>query len=181
MNSNFGKSLEKDQLSVPKKKSLPKTNTELPMVIVADEAFPLKPYIMRPYPGKNLTNEKIIYNYRLSRARRVSENAFGILQQKFRVFTRRLQGKPENITNIILATCVLHNFIRKSEGNYVTEYAQNHNKSSENVDKLSKLHQLPRLRGRATDDAFAVREQFKCFLNSSEGSVDWQEQTAMAI
>lgn len=39
--------------------------------------------------------------------------------------------------------------------------------------KSSKLHQLLRLRGRATDDAFSVREQFKCFLNSPEGSIDW--------
>jgi hypothetical protein len=59
-----------------------------PHVIVGDEAFPLKTYLMRPYPGSKSkgNNEKSIFNYRLSIARRVVENAFGILSQKFPVF-----------------------------------------------------------------------------------------------
>lgn len=45
---------------------------------------------------------------------------------------------------------------------------------------LSNL-QLPHQRGRSADDAFAVREQFKHYFNSVEGSVDWQEQISLAI
>ena len=49
----------------------------LPFVLVGDEAFPLKEYLMKPYPGRDLNEERRVYNYSLSRARRVIENAFG--------------------------------------------------------------------------------------------------------
>jgi hypothetical protein len=50
------------------------------------EVFPLKTYLMRPYPRSQSKgdNEKSIFNYGLSRARRVEENAFGILSQKLK-------------------------------------------------------------------------------------------------
>lgn len=60
--------------------------------------------------------KKKLYNYRLCRARRVVENAFGILSQKFRIYNRRIIAKPENVDVIILTTCVLHNFIKKYDG-----------------------------------------------------------------
>ena len=68
-------------------------NTTLPHVIVGDEAFPLKRYLMRPFPRENLNFEKRIFNYRLSRCRRVAENAFGIYTAQWRVFQRPLQCK----------------------------------------------------------------------------------------
>ncbi|KAF6028318.1 hypothetical protein EB796_013369 [Bugula neritina] len=50
----------------------------LPYVFFGDEAVPLKPYMMRPFPARKLdNNHKQVFNYRLSRARRVVENAFG--------------------------------------------------------------------------------------------------------
>lgn len=50
--SNFGKALERDKLSVPRDAVLPGTQNLTPHVIVGDEAFPLKTYLMRPYPGQ---------------------------------------------------------------------------------------------------------------------------------
>lgn len=84
----YGKGLERGTLSVPPDSPLPGTDTPTHYVILADEAFPLKPYLMRPYPGRNLDVCKKIFNYRLSRGRRVVENAFGLLAQKFRIYFR---------------------------------------------------------------------------------------------
>ena len=74
--------------------NLPKPNTvegcsydPLPYCMVGDEIFPLKNWLMRPYPGRQLQEEDgTIYNYRHSRARRVIENAFGILVTRWRLF-----------------------------------------------------------------------------------------------
>ena len=58
-------------INVPADNPLPGTQTLLPYHLVADDAFPSKGYIMKPYSRKSLEDEKHIFNYRLSRARRI--------------------------------------------------------------------------------------------------------------
>ena len=78
--SNFGKAFDSGTLGIPKPRILPNTTENpLPYVFVGDEAFPLKTNMLRPYPGKNLDEKLAVFNYRLSRARRIIENSFGIL------------------------------------------------------------------------------------------------------
>ena len=55
---------------------------------------------------------KKVFNYRQSWARNVSENAFGILVRKFRVFEHRMSMSYEHVNAVILAACCLHNFLR---------------------------------------------------------------------
>jgi len=113
-NSKLGKALEKNKLNVPKDNALPNTQNVMLYVIVGDEAFPLKKYFLRPYPGSQIQEDrsKRIFNYCLSRARRVSENVFGILSQKFQIYNRRLKLNPENADKIIMTMCILHNYLR---------------------------------------------------------------------
>jgi hypothetical protein len=69
-----------------------KTNTlNLPTegVFVGDDTFPLRKNIMKPYSMKRpLTIKERIFNYRLPRAHRVSENAFGIMVSRFWVYEK---------------------------------------------------------------------------------------------
>lgn len=51
---------------------------ELPDFFVGGEAFPRQTCLLRSYPGQGLTEEQIIFNYRLSRAHRLTEKDFGI-------------------------------------------------------------------------------------------------------
>lgn len=88
-------------------------------VIVGDDAFPLKTFLLKPYSRRNLTREEKIFNYRLSRARRISENAFGILVSKFRIFEKPIPLKPEKVDKVVLACCALHNWLRKTGTAYV--------------------------------------------------------------
>jgi len=61
-----------------------------------------------------LTKEQAIFNYRLSWARRIVENVFGILNSRFGVFQRAIQVDPDKAKKIVLACCYLHNSLRKS-------------------------------------------------------------------
>ena len=56
---------------------------------------------------KNLSDSRI-FNYRLSRARRTSENAFGILSNRFRVLSSRIHLKPEIASQVVMTCCLLH-------------------------------------------------------------------------
>lgn len=52
-----------------------------------------------------------VYNYRLSRARRIIENVFGIMSARFRVFRKAISLDAEKTKKVTLACCVLHNYL----------------------------------------------------------------------
>lgn len=81
-------------------------------VFVGDDAFPLPHNILTPFSHRNLSVQERIFNYRLSRARRVSENAFGILTARFRVFTHPIAVSVDTTEKVIKAACALHNWLR---------------------------------------------------------------------
>ncbi|XP_018314018.1 uncharacterized protein, partial [Mycetomoellerius zeteki] len=87
----------------------------LPYCLVGDEAFPLKLYLLRPYPGRGLTPEKEVFNYRLSRVRRLIENTFGILVSQWRIYRKPIIANPETVVQIVKATVCLHNWLRKND------------------------------------------------------------------
>nr|CAI5845272.1 unnamed protein product [Callosobruchus analis] len=62
-----------------------------------------------------------VYLYRLSRARRIVESAFGILVTTFRVLLNAVDVAPKNVDRIILAACSLHNWLRKTSNMYITQ------------------------------------------------------------
>uniref|UniRef100_A0AAG5D173 DDE Tnp4 domain-containing protein n=1 Tax=Anopheles atroparvus TaxID=41427 RepID=A0AAG5D173_ANOAO len=89
---------------------------EVPYMLLGDKAFAFTPYCIRPFSGTHPTGSpQREFNYRHSRARRTVENAFGILNSVFRVFSRPIQQKPEVARKIVLATICLHNFLRKRQ------------------------------------------------------------------
>ena len=61
---------------------------------------------------RGLTHEQLIANYRISRARRVVENAFGILAQRWQLLLTTMMQQPD-IMRLIVGSCVcLHNIMR---------------------------------------------------------------------
>ncbi|XP_067000348.1 uncharacterized protein [Anabrus simplex] len=168
-NSIFGRKLQQNKLDFPPDKILPGTNELMPHVIVADEAFPLQRNLMRPYPGdeSKRNTEKRIYNYRHSRARNTCEDSFGILSKKFRIYQRKMQVSPEHMTKFVLATCVLHNFLREDHPNLLAELIE---------EATPALQDLRGTGGTYTGSALRIRDRFKDYFSSHAGSVEWQER-----
>ena len=119
-NTVFYHALEAKQLNIPEPKLLPvndaiveEWDTLVPHYFVGDDAFSLTENVMKPYAKRAISEEQRVLNYRLSRARRVSENAFGILSAKFRIFHSTLYVKPKNAISIVHSRLALHNFLIK--------------------------------------------------------------------
>lgn len=78
--------MNENTLNIPNDRPVSIAGDPLPFTFIGDEAFGLSTHMQRPYGGKNLSQKKKIFNYRLSRARRYIECAFGILTNKWRIF-----------------------------------------------------------------------------------------------
>lgn len=93
---------------------LPGSSRKLPYFFVGDDAFPMSQNLLKPYSQTGLTKEKRIYNYQISRARRMVECVFGILDTRFGGFQRAFPFNPTKVRNFFFACCYLQKFLRKS-------------------------------------------------------------------
>ena len=96
-NNGIGRKFEWGEINLPNPSILEGCSfNPLHYYMVGDEIFPLKTWLMRPYPGK-LTEEQKIFNYRLSWASLVIKNAFGILVTRWRIFLTPISASVENV------------------------------------------------------------------------------------
>jgi hypothetical protein len=166
----LNKALLDNTVHVPDACNLPGTDQVFPYVVVADDAFPLREGIMKPFPHRNLEGKQRIFNYRLSRARRCVENAFGIMASKFRVYLNHMCIAPDKVDKVVLATCVLHNMMRtispKKYGpqkDAMQAYEQNNIPGA-----------VARSRRSATFSGKYWRDVLCNYFNSPVGAVPWQ-------
>ncbi len=113
--TTFFQKLSKEKLNLPDDCPLIGRNTPMPFVFVADDAFPLARRIMKPFSGTySVGTKERTFNYRLSRARRIVENVFGISSAVFRLLRKPLLLEPEKATTIVVTIAYLHNFLRRN-------------------------------------------------------------------
>lgn len=148
--------------------------------MVADDAFALKPFAF-----KSQGVAERIFNYRLSRARQIIENAFGIISARFRVLRRSVELSEQKVTQIVCVVCVLHNFIM-SRTQSASVYAPSGTFDQEDMDGnitpgnwrnevYAPLQDLQRnnISRNASALAKKVREEFRDYF-CREGEVPWQ-------
>lgn len=161
--SCFGRALDNGLLMLPEDNVLPNRSAnspKMPYVFIGDEAFPLKRNLMRPFGGRQLTEEKRVFNFRLSSARRCVENAFGILAARWRLLRKPIECQPEAVEDYVKAMCVLHNYLGAS-----TQQSTSTNPST-----------LQSISNRVTNSSSAaqsIRDQLTQYF-LTDGEVTWQ-------
>lgn len=171
--------IESNVLSIPSSENIPLSDVICPFVFVGGDALPLSTYLMTAYSGRGESAEEATYNYRLNRARRPSENAFGILAARFQILRKPVNTSPENVKDVVLAAIALHNMLRQTSSDAYTppgcmdaedtergklqvemyQYVQGGMESLQGVDKDH------------TPEAENVRDKFKHYF-SNEGRVE---------
>ena len=182
-NGNIAHAINENLLNLPKPRLFfGNDRIEFPFVFVGDEAFPLKTNLIKPYPRNSLNNARRIFNYRLSRARRVIENTFGICASRFRILRRSIVAKVENVTRTTEAIVALHNFLMDDKKMYCPQGFADHIRDgclregswrTENIDCA--FRDIGRVgTNNFTNEAKEVRENFCEYFMSNFGSVPWQ-------
>jgi len=157
--SIMGQRFQNRTMNVPVGQPLPNQQEPTSYVLLGDEAFPLKPYLMRPFPYRQSRQEltKDMFNYRLCRARRVVENAFGILSKKFRIYSRPLEINVDTVNTVVLTTCILHNFLRVNTSGDTDYFEYIEQELQPDLNSLEILINDAR---RGSNEAFEVRNKF---------------------
>lgn len=179
--TTLGEKIIRDELVLPEDAVL--GSTKMPFCFVGDDAFPLCKRIMKPFtPTKNkpLSQQETIFNYRLSRARKCVESAFGKLVAKWQCLGRTMFCLPDRAQKIVSACCILHNLL--SEEPTISEHSQcdHYDENGQFIEgewrlvqSSSQAETLPRY----TKDPKTIRENFKQYVNSARGSLKWQKKS----
>jgi hypothetical protein len=184
--SDMGKAFLAKQMNIPSPTEV--NNHYLPYVIVSDKIFGLQRWLMKPYPGKGLDEQQAVFNYRLSRCRRTIENCFGILSARWHIFRWPIRAAPETVDGIVKACLCLHNYLRLTENaQYIPTGFVDSEDSSGNINPGDWRNMVQDEEGAfkcthtgptfntSSNKAKDIRDNFKNYFNSKNGSLPWQK------
>lgn len=177
--SKFGRGIDNGHIVLPADSKINGIDGDMPYFFVGDAAFPLKKYIMRPFPGNNLSIKQRIFNYRLSRARRTIENSFGILVTRWRIFKAPIIASVETAEKIVVACVCLHNFLIEEIGE--NRYLPKNFFQCQSIDReleTSQLHRIGRMgSNNAPNNVKDIRDRLSNFFVGPIGRVPWQNES----
>lgn len=173
--------IENGRIRFPAAETIPNDDNPIPYHIVADDAFALKTWLMKPFSHLTQIHHERVYSYRLSRARRVVENAFGILQMRWRVFSTTMLLRPRVVRVVTLCACVLHNLLLTHQP--VPPHHLDREDNNREVipgawrEQPNLMENLLAEQARnPTREAKALRNYLGYYYASPAGSVPWQER-----
>jgi len=145
------------------------------MVILDDEACPLKMYLMKRFVRKDLSREECVFNYRLLQARRCVECAFGILIAKWQLLNKAVELNVSKAEGTVRCICLLHNIIIGLEGT-THDHSVLQETSQIRGSCQAKTNVSSRLFSQSSKGAIDVRNAFKAYFNGPTTAILLQNQ-----
>lgn len=138
--------------------------------------------MMKPYSVKGLNKEQRIFNYCISHGRRVVENAFGILAQRFQLLLTTMQLLSAAVLDVLEVCICLHSLMRDRypalQNAVLDQEDGNHNLILGEWRQEANMHEVEQVAGpnRNTRTGKRQREYLRLYFSSSAGSVPWQDR-----
>ena len=88
--------------------------------LIGDGAYPANTWLLKPFPNNlNLSQEHDKFSRLLSSVKVAVERAFGILKARWKCLLNGLDHNIENIPDVIISCCVLHNMCQMKGDSYI--------------------------------------------------------------
>ena len=162
--------LEDLESTLPKPVNTEGSRTEMPFLIVGDEAYPLKTCLIKPFARKTMSYEERVLNCGLSRASRCVECAFGIQTAKWRLLNKATGTNVNKGERIVRCICLLRNIIIDTEGT-THDPSVLHETSQIHVSRQAKTNVSSRSFSRSSKGATDVRNAFKLHINGRAAAI----------
>jgi len=183
--SSLKEALSSDTLGFPPAEELPHDDggRPIPYFLLGDDAFGLRTYMMKPFARRNMPRDERIFNYRLSRGRRIVENGFGILAARWRCLLTKMEQHPDTVKTIVSGCLCLHNLMRLRYPGLQNADMDNEGPDNEfqggawrDLGVMADMDDARRMGGnRDTQAAKMQRIYLKHYVNTV-GAVPWQER-----
>ncbi len=166
--SELRECIESGDIVLPADAPVTNNNRPIPFFIIGDDAFPLRTWLIKPFSQRNMEMDECIFNYQLSHACRVSENAFGIIVHGWRCIHR-----IHSVSMLLPSQHMLHPLY--SDNLPLDRGNANHEIIPGEWRENACLTVLQRLRGSVgTRAAKGQRLYLKKYYSSAAGAVPWQ-------